>query len=138
MSGLIALQLTSDGDVRFEWQNWINAAMGLTQGWGDRCLENNENFYGPYQFVQPVQLKCPVESVEVMDSESPSDVRRIHLWSGWPPFDHRACRFGIYQSISSCADPHNHRAEIPRGLGHNSVAIDPYKNQRADIRKLKI
>ena len=81
-------------NTRFEWENWINAAMGLLKGWNERVMDRREDdFEGPSGLVKPAQLSRGVLELEPPHAELPKLAGKILVWTGWPMFDVRVCQF---------------------------------------------
>ncbi len=101
----VSLRLENDsGQERFLWQDWVDAAMGCMAG-----FEKGRGGKGGYgrkivkaELRKPMVELCPLR---VSDDGREAFVERTdttRIWTGWPPFDTRICKFEVDQWLKAC------------------------------------
>lgn len=96
--GNAEMKLESD-ITSFEWENWMNAAMGLMKGWGElltRHSDERKDYAGPLRLIKQVDLSRSVVSKRIHGLSEP-----INQWSGWHLFEARICQFERDQFIKA-------------------------------------
>ena len=108
-----SLKLISENsnDVKFEWEQWINAALAIVKS-HNSCVKNrrkahgnNDDFVGPLDLIKKVDLSRPMLTLNHSDGD---DVLsnlpgQLNIWTAWPLFDVRFCQFELDQWMDACA-----------------------------------
>ena len=112
------------GDTHFKWQDWVDAAMGIMKGVDERpnAIFKHERTIRRTDLREPIVELCPMRIDEYELATGSSGIARI--WTGWPPFDVRICKFEIEQWLI---------ARDAKLCGHtsNRVSLDYYELNRA-------
>lgn len=81
----------------FQWENWINAAMGLMAGLNQRqktkVEESGYKFNGPLDMIKRVDLSNSILMLTPYHSQLENLPASVMIWTGWPLFDLRVCQF---------------------------------------------
>lgn len=115
--------------MRFEWENWINAAMGLLKGHNQSVKnmksENINKFVGPLELIKKVDLSRPILT---FNRSNDDDVLsklpgQLCVWSAWPIFDLRFCQFELDLWMEACGSLPNdqHFAGVEYGKRKNTA-----------------
>ncbi len=102
--GTVFFRLQNDGDnTKFKWQDWVDAAMGCMRGFEEG--HSGELGYG--RKIVQANLRKPlvkVGSLENKDVIAAIDERasKALVWTGWPAFDVRICKFELKQLLDVC------------------------------------
>ncbi len=115
----MCLRLKNDsGDTRFLWQDWLDAAMGCMKGFEEG--ENGGKEYGQIivgkkhkelryeRNIVRVELGAPMVELCSLRVDKPGiervvqRTRTVRVWTGWPTFDVRICKFEVDQWLHAC------------------------------------
>ncbi len=100
-----SLRLQNDsGEAQFKWQDWVDAAMGCMKGFEE--FSNGKFGYGRKivraELGKPMVELCPL----LVDKDGIEPVVRrtstARVWTGWPAFDVRICKFEVDQWFDAC------------------------------------
>ncbi len=101
----VSLRLrNSNGEGRFMWQDWVDAAMGCIKG-----VEKsyNERMGFGRKIVRPDLHKpiiefCPLRVEEHGIEAVVKKTKTARVWKAWSMFDARICKFEIEQWFAAC------------------------------------
>lgn len=106
----------NSSECKFEWNDWINAAMGFLKGYDlwnpeDRLSNNCTRLegYPNKPLLRPRTIsKTNVQNMKMItisspDHELPDLPCDLHIWTGWPIFDVRICQFEMKQWMYGAA-----------------------------------
>ncbi len=118
----------NSGDARFIWQDWVDAAMGCMKGFEEAV--DGEMGYGRKivraQLGKPMVELCPLLVYEDGIEPVVEKTSAARVWTGWPAFDVRICKFEVEEWADACG----------RDSGKNYVPDEVIENVERVIEAL--
>lgn len=108
---IASLRLISENqDINFEWELWINAALGIIKSYNivnkERESDRKNVFIGPLNLIKDADLSLPMITLDHRDDDAVLSnlPGQLYIWTAWPIFDVRFCQFELDQWMDAC-DP---------------------------------
>ncbi len=93
-----------EGDARFKWQDWVDAAMGYMKGLEEKG--DGDSGYGRQilrvDLRKPIVELCPLRMNLYGMNPVVQKTNTARAWTGWPAFDVRICMFEFEQCLAAC------------------------------------
>jgi len=95
----------------FQWENWINAAMGYLKAEDIKLENGNDKIPWRKRTPRKVDFKKPLVSVPTSGKKLPQLCGDVKIWKGWPFFDIKIAQFEMNEWMRAVGCP-NEPTEI--------------------------
>lgn len=102
--GWATLELLMDpscGSNIFQWQSWIDAAMGILQGFDTKQESNGINPINNRKIRRTSSCNSMVNIADIAENPDNFHSENMYIWRGWPASDPKLCQFEIDQWFDS-------------------------------------